>query len=119
MSKPDPTWEAFESDVAELFGLRRTITSGNKFFDPGDAVSPPDDPFPLYVDAKYTERLSYSLKLKDLQNYRDQAAHLGKHLVLPLRFWPRGQHGPQDFAVVDLYDLHDLVTQARQRANGI
>jgi hypothetical protein len=111
-----PSWEVFERYVAQVFGLDTTIASGNKFFDPGDAVNRDrDHPFPLFVDAKYTEAASYPLKMRELANYTERAADVGKRLVVALRFWPRGRREPEDYAIVGLHDLVELLGLCAER----
>lgn len=103
-------FEEHERFVAELYGLDQTITSGNKFYDPGDAVSRHSGPFALFADAKYTEKLSYSLKLKELQDYAERATMRGKRLILPVRFFPPSLHAPSDWVVLNAHDLAELLT---------
>lgn len=112
MSKPG--WENHEEDVAKIFGLRRTISSGNRFFDPGDAVSPDSTgPFPIYAEAKYTEKDSFTLKRKDLRKYWELAFDTNKHLIMPIRFWPRGARMPDDYVLLGLHDLQELIERYR------
>jgi hypothetical protein len=107
-------WEAFEAEVTEMLGLGRTITSGNKWFDRGDAVSRDHaDPFPLYVDAKFTEKISFSLRLRELHDYSRQAAEVGKRLALALRLWPPAAP-PSDYVVLSLHDFAELLQLAKQ-----
>lgn len=102
-----PGWAQFEVEVNALFGLRATITSGNKFFDPGDGVTPgPGDGY--FADAKYSERVSHSLKVLDLDSWRERAALAGKRFIMPLRFWPRGFLKPSDYVVLSLHDFVEL-----------
>lgn len=47
-------FEGHEDWISRTFTLAATISSGSKFFDPGDAVTRGHDhPFPLYVDGKF------------------------------------------------------------------
>lgn len=105
-------WERFEHDVARWFGLSTTISSGNKFFDPGDAVTRGRrHPWPLYADAKHTTRASFSLKLKDLLDYHRQALELGKNFILPVRF--EDPYGVvNDYVVLPLSDFRELYEKA-------
>lgn len=101
--------EAWEHEVARLLDLDLTITSGNKWYDPGDATTRGrDDPFPLYADAKFTERASFSLKAKDLRQYSKRAEEAGKRFLLPLRFHSPGQRHPEDYAVLSFHDFVEL-----------
>jgi hypothetical protein len=105
-------WEAFEKDVAERLGLRRTISSGNKFFDPGDAVSEHGDRFPLYADAKCTEAKSFTLKSHELRDYTRRALEAGKTMILPVRFFSKVGHH-EDYVVLGLDDFQMLLDLAR------
>lgn len=108
----EPKWQRHEREVADILGLRRTITSGNKWFDPGDGVTRGRSPFPLYADCKCTEKHSFSLKLADLYQMQDRAAEMGKRLIMPVRFHPAV--GPQDYVVIGLHDFAELLDLARQ-----
>lgn len=106
-------WREWEQQAAWELGLELTIASGNKFFDPFDAVSrTPNDPFPLAVDCKLTARGSFSLKAKELGQYRRRAAEEGKRLVVPLRFWTP-DNPPEDYAVLGFHDFVELMDRAR------
>lgn len=102
-------WKHFEADMARDLGLEQTLASGSKFFDPGDAVTRGHAPFPIYADAKYTERLSYSVRRAEMENHIQRADELGKRMVLPVRIWPRAQLWPLDLAVLQLHDLKELL----------
>jgi hypothetical protein len=106
-------WKIFEEDVAQLFGLSTTVSSGSKWFDQGDAVTRGrSHMFPLYADAKFTERASFTLKLKELLDYTDQALQLGKHFILPIRFQAKEANRPSDFVVLSLEDFRNLYRMA-------
>jgi hypothetical protein len=107
-------WESWEKDSAHDLGLVQTISSGNKFYDPGDAVGHSHDPFPLYSDAKYTERMSYGLRRVEMENHILRADEQGKRMVLPVRIWPRGDHLPLDLVVVQMADFAELYELALQ-----
>lgn len=101
-------WQKHEQEVAEALGLRLTITSGNKWFDQGDGVTPGrDHPFPLYVDAKYTVRGSYSINGDELRQYQRQAEELGKRMILAVRLNPPAREA-QDYVVLSLHDFAEL-----------
>lgn len=107
----EPKWQRHEREVQQLLGLDATITSGNKWFDPGDGVTRGRrSPFPLYADCKCTERKSFSLKLDLLNDLQYQAAELGRRLILPVRFHP--DVGPQDYIVCSLHDFAELLSLA-------
>lgn len=110
MNKP---WETHEADVAKMFGLRRTITSGNKFWDQGDAQGDRHDEFPIYLDCKYTDKASASFRFKDLNDWQQQAAMIGRRLVIALRFGGVN-HGERDYALISLSDLKELIDRANQ-----
>ena len=103
-------WKAFERHVTKLLGLDATITSGNKFFDQGDAVTRGrGSSFPLFADAKYTEHFSHALQLKTLSDLHEQAAGVGRRMIMPIRFWPPGIPGPEDYVVLRLHDFAELM----------
>lgn len=103
-------WESFEVRVRNLFGLRSTIGSGSKFYDQGDGVSAPGEKFPIYVEAKYTETESYSIKRRDYLQWRDQATLGGaRNLLLAIRIWPRREGKPTDLVVMDMTDAQELI----------
>lgn len=107
-------WETWERDVAKALGLDITITSGSKWHDPGDACTRGrDDPFPLFVDAKFTERASFSLKARDLKQWSKRAAEAGKRFILPLRFHKAGQRD-EDYVVMSFHDFIELRDNARR-----
>jgi hypothetical protein len=107
--------EAWEQEVARVLDLDLTITSGNKFYDPGDATSRGrDDPFPLFADAKFTQKGSFSLKAKELRQWSQRASEAGKRFVLPLRFHPPGQRHPDDYVVMSFHDFVELRDNARR-----
>lgn len=110
MSRETRGWKAFERHVTKLLGLDATITSGNKFFDQGDAVSRGrEHSFPLFADAKYTEHFSQSLQLKALSDLTEQASGQGKRMAMPIRFWPKGTPIPEDFVLLRLHDFAELM----------
>ena len=100
--------------MAERLGLRRTISSGNKHFDPGDAVSTDrNDPFPLYADAKCTSANSFSLKAYELRQFTERAIEVGRRFIMPIRFWsPGSQH--EDYVVIGFNDFQDLIERYRE-----
>lgn len=113
-------WESHEADIQEMFGLRSTIASGNKWYDQGDGVTPGrGTAFPLYVDGKYTETLGYRVTTAELAKYENAAASLGKRLVLALRMWPKRNAAPLDYVVLSAHDFKELldILEARVAAS--
>jgi hypothetical protein len=109
-------WKGFEEFVATQLGLTPTVASGNKYNDPGDAVTrDPNHPFPLYADAKFTEHASFSISLRMLENYTEKAAEVGKRLILPIRLWPRPRVRPADYVVMSFHDFAELYAMAYPR----
>lgn len=109
-------WEAHEKDLQEMFGLEPTITSGSKFYDPGDAVTRGrTHPFPLYVDGKYTTKRSRSVSLKELRDYQGRAAEIGKRMVLALRYWPISDTQPEDYVVLSAHDFAELLSLVEEK----
>jgi hypothetical protein len=103
-------WKTFERHVTELLGLDATIASGSKFFDQGDAVTRGrGTPFPLFADAKYTEHFAMSVSVKMLTALSEQATALGRRMIMPIRFWPPGVPGPEDYVVLRLHDFAELM----------
>ena len=111
----EPKWQRHEREVQQLLGLDATITSGNKWFDPGDGITRGRrSPFPLYADCKCTEKLSFPLRLGTLNTLSMKADELGKRMVMPVRFAPPVV-GPQDYVVLALHDFAELLDLTRER----
>lgn len=111
-----PGWEGHESYVQELFGFSSTIASGSKWHDQGDAVDHQhyaEDDIRFIVDCKFTESQSYSVSLKMMEQWTQNAGELGKRFMLPLRFWPRGKRRPKDYVILSLDDFHEILTKAK------
>ncbi len=109
-------WEDHEAFIQGLFGLRGTVCSGNKWYDPGDAVDgqhPTDSPFPIFADCKYTEAASYSVKAKEMAQWSTRAEEMGKRFILPIRLWPKGAASPQDWVVLNVHDFAELLEAYR------
>lgn len=116
ISRGVPGWEGHEAYIQDQLGLSSTIASGSKFHDQGDAVDHQhysDDDFRFIADCKYTESSSYSVSLKMLRQWEDNAREMGKRFILPLRFWQRGQRRPYDYVVANLDDFQELLEAAR------
>jgi hypothetical protein len=108
-------WKGHERDVARLLGLDQTTSSGNRFHDPGDVVDRShslNNDFAIIADCKCTEKLSATVKLIVLNEWRERAAEMGKRFIMPLRFWPRGANRPSDFVLVPLDDFAELLHKA-------
>ena len=113
MIRKTKPWEQWETEMAERLGLRRTISSGNKFHDPGDAVTADrHDPFPIYADAKCTSANSFSLKAYELRQYAERAAEQGRRLILPVRFWSPTNHH-EDYVVIGMDDFQEMLEKCR------
>ena len=108
------SWKQHEKYVQEVLGLDSTICSGNKFYDPGDAVdNDRESPFPIIADCKFTERKSFSVASKTLSQWTDKAAEMGKRFIMPVRLSPKGSTS-QDYVVIGLHDFAELLNLARR-----
>lgn len=115
MTKGNPKWEKWEHDIQELFGLDSCPGSGNQFNAPGDAVSnatPHDSSFRLFVDCKYTSKLSYSLTRLMWEKWSARAAEAGKRPAIAIRWDNDMLLSPKDVVVVDPNDLAELLDAA-------
>lgn len=115
-AKNNRGWAAHEIYVQEVLSLSPTINSGNQFHDPGDGVDrehPSEKLFPLIVDAKYTERLSFSVKYTILSEWWQRAAEMGKRFAMPIRFFPKFTVEPIDYILLSLDDFAELLDKAR------
>jgi hypothetical protein len=93
-----------------MFGLDATITSGNKFFDPGDGVTRDREaPFPLYADCKCTSMASMSIRVLHLRQYAARAAELGKRFIMPIRFHIVAEDSHDDWVLIQAHDLAELI----------
>lgn len=105
-----PGWENHERDIADMFNLDRTISSGNKWHDPGDAVSRGrSNPFPIYAECKFTEHKSFAVSLKALADAENKAFQLGKRLIMPIRFGRKNPPMHKDYVVIAAHDLAELL----------
>jgi len=95
-----PGWQPWETYVNEQLGLDPTVASGSQFHDKGDGVDRVGD-WPFQVDSKYTDKLSYSIKTKDMRTWIDQAHRVGRHFALAVRCWARGYPQPHDYVVIE------------------
>lgn len=111
---PLQSWEQHERYIQSVLGLQATICSGNKFYDPGDAVDHDrESAFPLVADCKFTERKSFSVTRKMLEQWQEKAAEMGKRFVLPVRFSSSGAQ-PYDCVVLGLHDFAELLSLAKK-----
>lgn len=118
MQKPD--WKVWEEDVQNQLHLRSTISSGNKFYDPSDGVTPghpsEQESYPLMVDAKSTVQKSYSMSRNFLKDWKDKATEHSQSFALPVRFI-EGNSRYSDWVVVPFEDYVELVRSYRKH-NG-
>lgn len=113
MSKP--AWMRFEEVVNVKLGLDATAASGATWKDKGDGSTRNnyEEPWPLLADAKTTEKASYSLKAKFLDDMRKVALQDGKTFALPVKFL--GHPAPHnEWVVVPLDDYAYLVEEHRK-----
>jgi hypothetical protein len=113
------SWERFERDIQQRFGLSATLSSGNQFFDSGDAVDnrhPSESAYPMWIECKWTGAKSRSVKAQELDSWRERAELLGKRFVLALRFYdalrPRLS---ADYVLITVEDFEDLLVLAGAR----
>lgn len=106
-------WEKWEKDAQRALDLQSTISSGNQWSDPGDGVDRKhftETSFPLIIDCKLTEKLSFRLDIKFLKAWKRKSQELGKIFAMPIRFLSKDSH--QDWIVVPFEDFCWLVEQA-------
>lgn len=111
-------WQQHERDIQQLLSLDSTPASGSQFYAPGDAVDNrprQDSVFPLLADCKFTEKLSFSLNNHFLVDQVERAQSLGKHFILPVRFWHPNAAAPQDYIVATADDFAELYERATTR----
>jgi len=108
-------WQSHEQDIQRKLDLDSTIASGNKWYDIGDATSNTnrqDDNFPIVLDCKATEKLSYRLVRSYLEEWRKRALLQGKRFLLPVRFVNDGTE--YDWCTLHLDDLAELLDLGRR-----
>lgn len=111
-------WEQHERYIQSVLGLEATISSGSKFYDPGDAVDyNREAAFPLVADCKYTERKSFSVTRKALEQWEEKASEIGKRFIMPVRMCPPHSE-PYDCVVLSLHDFAELLALARRDRDG-
>jgi hypothetical protein len=111
-------WRAFEDHVNALLGLDPTVASGSQFYDKGDGVDRSEGDFAIQVDAKYTEAKSFSVNGKLLTQWCQRAQLSGKRFVLAVRLWNPSLNSGDDYAVIRLDDLAELLEKAKERQDG-
>lgn len=115
MSKP--AWERFEQACNVKLGLDGTAASGATWKDKGDGSTRNnyDEVWPLLVDAKTTEKASFSLKAKFLEDMKRVALQDGKTFALPLKFLT--EDGPRftEWVVLPLDDYAYLIEEHRKK----
>jgi hypothetical protein len=110
-------WEAWEAQVNRMLGLAATVASGSPDHDPGDGVDrrhPSETEYALMVDAKYTEKRTFSIGAKVLGQYVRRASEAGKRFVLAVRLVDSGGCEVHDYAVVPLQDYVMLLENYRE-----
>ena len=110
-------WAAFESYVNRLLKLDSTIASGSKAYDVGDGVDRrhhSETDYALMVDAKYTERKSFSVNAKLMSQYVRRAAEAGKRFALPVRLVDIRTKNVDDYVVIPLQDYAALLETYRE-----
>ena len=115
--RPELGWEAWERYANAALGLTATIASGNKPYDPGDGVDRrhhSETEYAIQVDAKYTEKNSFSLVAKTMDFYVRRAAEAGKRFVLAVRLVDGGGSVVHDYVVVPLQDYVVLLETYRE-----
>lgn len=114
-------WEAWESYANRALGLSATVASGSQSHDPGDGVDRrhhSETGYALMADAKYTEKASFSLNAKLMNQYVRRAAEMGKRFVLPVRLVDSGGREVHDYVVVPLQDYVALLETYREVERG-
>lgn len=111
--RSDPGWETWEQHVNTQLGLSGTAGSGNQWFEKGDGIDKSDSEWAYQVDAKYTDKASRSVSIKEFGQLAKQAYMQGKKFALPIRLWPRGQLQPTDLVVITFEDFAALVEAAK------
>lgn len=108
-------WEKFEKYVQRSLNLDSTVSSGNQWNDPGDAVDRTHfsiDPYKLIVDCKYTERKGFRLESAMLKTWVRNAVDGGYIFGLPIRFHENGKNS--DYIVLTLEDFSDIFCKAKE-----
>ena len=67
----------------------------------------------MQADAKYTEAKSFSVNAKLLAQWCQRAAMSGKRFVLAVRIWNPSLNSGDDYAVIRLDDLAELLEKVK------
>lgn len=110
-----PGWEPWESYVNERLGLEATVASGSQFYDKGDGVDRGRGDWAFQVDAKYTDKLSFSVNRKLLADYVVRASMSGKRFALAVRCWGRGHHQPADYVVLPFEVFKEMLDIVKEK----
>jgi len=111
-------WRPWESYVNLRLGLDPTVASGSQFYDKGDGVDRGRGDWAYQVDAKYTDKASFSVKSKEMNQWVTRARMAGKRFALAVRVWGRGFVQPSDYVVLPFEDFVELLEKARE-AEGV
>jgi hypothetical protein len=106
-------WAGWETHVNTELGLTATAGSGNQWYEKGDGIDKSDSEWAYQVDAKFTDKASRSVSIKEFTQLAMQAAMQGKKFALPIRLWPRGKLQPVDLVVITFEDFVELVKIAK------
>ena len=118
-------WRRHEKEVANELGLRQTVSSGNQWYEKGDATTadhPMDSELQFDADMKCTSKKSFSLDVEFMNANRRRSQLNGKIFLLPVRFQYGKEYEHQcDYITLGLGDFEyllglDAVKQYRERA---
>lgn len=114
-------WEPWERAVNKALGLKATIASGSKAYDPGDGVDRRhhnETDYAIQVDAKYTEKASFPVNSKLMRQWTQRASEAGKRFVLAVRLVDGGGLEVHDYVVVPFQDYLELLERYREAERG-
>lgn len=111
-------WIGWENHVNTALGLSSTAASGSQWYEKGDGIDKSDSEWAFQVDAKFTDKGSRSVSVKEFGQLAMQAAMQGKKFALPIRFWPRKALRPADLVVITFEDFCALVEAAKGAESG-
>lgn len=117
----EPGWAAWEAYVNRMLGLDSTAASGSQAHDPGDGVDRrhhSQTSYAVMVDAKYTEKKSFSLVAKTMRQYVLRAIESGKSFALPVRLVDPKARTVDDYVVLPFQDYLMLVETYREMESG-
>lgn len=112
----DKAWERWERIVNERLALEGTAASGATWKDKGDGATRDNysEPWPLIADAKTTQKGSFSVKAKFVEDMYRTAKQNGKTFVMPVKFLQEEKQPA--WAVVPFEDYAYLVEEYRKSA---